>query len=74
MATQFSATPPARHRFFSPVSACSVRASRSTTSSVTFWIEAAMSISRWVIAVSGLRGGPSNRPSNFAFVIVSPVQ
>ena len=38
-----------------------VRAMRSTTSSVTFWIEAARSISRWVIALSGVRGGPPNR-------------
>jgi hypothetical protein len=45
--TQLSATPPARHRFFA---ARQLRARgarmRSITSSVTFWIDAARSISR----------------------------
>ena len=34
------------------------------TSSVTFWIEAAMSISRWVNGDSGGRGGPPKSSSN----------
>ena len=44
------------------------------TSSVTFWIEAAMSISRCEIGVSGRRGGPPNRSWNFGPVIVRPWQ
>src|SRR5207237_744269 len=40
-ATQLRATPPARHRFLSPVSALSAFASRKTTSSRTIWIDAA---------------------------------
>ncbi len=40
-----------------PVSRRSVRASRSTTSSVTAWIEAARSISRWVSGVPACAAG-----------------
>ena len=74
MATQLRATPPARQRFFMPVSAWTCRAMRSMISSVTTWIEAARSISRWVSSVSGVRGGPPKSRSNFAEVIVSPWQ
>ena len=38
------------------------RAIRSMISSVTAWIEAARSISRWVSGVSGFRGGPPKQP------------
>ena len=44
LATQLSATPPARQRFSMPVSAARLRVSRSTTSSSTAWIEAARSM------------------------------
>ena len=74
MATQLSATPPARHRFFSPESRAMARASLSTTSSVITWIEAARSISRCVRRYSGLRAGAPNSAANFSFVIVRPVQ
>ena len=57
-----------------PVSACTWRAVWSIASSVTAWIDAAMSISRRVIGVSGLRGGPPNSVSNFGEVIRSPSQ
>ena len=73
-ATQLSATPPARQRFSAPVSAASERVSRSTTSSVTAWIDAARSISRWVSNSSGLRGGPPNSSSNSPLVMRRPVQ
>ena len=43
-------------------------------SSVTFWIEAARSISRWVKGDSGFRRGPPNASSNLREVIVSPWQ
>ena len=52
----------------------SERASRSTTSSVTAWIEAARSMWRCVSGSSGLRGGPPNSASKRALVIVRPVQ
>ncbi len=45
---------------------------RSMISSVTTWIDAAMSISRCVSFDSGLRGGPSNSSSKAPFVMVSP--
>ncbi len=48
-----------------PVCACTCRAMRSMISSVTSWIEAAMSISRCVSGDSGCRGGPPNSRSNF---------
>jgi hypothetical protein len=47
---------------------------RSTTSSVTAWIDAARSISRCVSRSSGLRGGAPNSASKRSLVIVSPVQ
>ena len=50
--------PPASARSRQPVSACAWRAVRSMISSVTSWIDAAMSISRWVMGVSGWRAGP----------------
>ena len=74
MPTQFSATPPARQRFFMPVCACKCRTARSMISSVTAWIEAAKSISRWVKGASGRRGGPPNSRANFREVITSPWQ
>jgi len=37
-------------------------------------MDAARSISRWVISLSGFRGGPPNRPANLSFVILRPVQ
>ena len=45
----------------------------STTSSQTFWTEAAMSNSRSLIQVSGLRGGPPKNSSKAPFVIVQAV-
>ena len=60
LATQFSATPPERQRSRSPLVACRWRAARSTTSSVTFWTDAATSIVCCVIGSSGRRGGASN--------------
>ncbi len=44
--TELNATPPARQRFLIPVSAARPRVRRSTTSSVTAWIEAARSMCR----------------------------
>src|SRR3982074_739202 len=55
LATQFSATPPARQRFVSFVCFLMDSASLSTTSSVTAWIEAARSISRRSSRSSGRR-------------------
>ena len=43
-----------------PSRAWTCRAIRSMISSVTTWIDAARSISRWVSGDSGLRGGPPN--------------
>ena len=74
MATQFKATPPARHRFLAPVSAASERVSRNITSSVTFCTEAAMSMWNCVSSFSGVRTGSPNRRLNLSLVIVSPVQ
>ena len=59
--TQFSATPPARQRFSSPVSRWRCRAMRSMISSVTFWTDAARSISRCVSLLSGFRGGTAEQ-------------
>src|SRR5437868_2982621 len=70
--TQLSATPPARHRFFSPVSLCACRAIRSIASSQTSWTERAKSISRCVTSLSGARASPPNRRSNSRLVIVRP--
>ena len=66
MATQFSATPPARQRFSAPVISWTCRAMRSMISSVTACIDAARSISRCVSGDSGLRGGPPKSRWNFA--------
>ncbi len=41
----------------------------SITSSVTAWMEAARSISRLPIALSGERGGPPKRAANFSPVM-----
>jgi hypothetical protein len=71
LATQLSATPPARQRFAMPVSAASVRVRRRTTCSVTAWTEAAMSISRWLIGSSLRRGLPPNSSSNRSIVEVA---
>ena len=60
LATQLSATPPAKQRFFSPVFLAISLAMRTIISSVTFCTDAAKSISRCVNAVSDLRGGPPN--------------
>ena len=57
-----------------PVMACTCRAQRSMISSVTSWIDAAMSISRWVSGDSARRGGPPNSVSNFGDVMVMPWQ
>ena len=43
-ATQLSATPPARQRFFWPVTSRAWRANRTMISSVTNWIERATSM------------------------------
>ena len=61
LATQLSATPPARQRFFISVSAASARVRRSTTSSVTAWIDAARSIWRWVSSSSGFARGAAEQ-------------
>jgi hypothetical protein len=75
LATQLSATPPARHSRRCPVSARTERASRSTTSSVTAWIEAAMSMWNWVSSSeAGSRTGWPNRRENAPLVMVRPVQ
>ncbi len=55
-----------------PVSSRACRATRSTISSVTSWIEAARSISRRVMRASGLRAGPPNSASKRAFVMRRP--
>ena len=78
LATQLSATPPAQAQILrnrrSPPRATRVR--RSTISSVTAWIEAARSISRWLNPrVRVGRGGAPNRASKLAnWSCVSPVQ
>ena len=74
MATQFSATPPARTRFFIPVRSRTWRPIRSTASSVTAWMLAARSMCRCSSGDSGWRGGPPKRRWNRPFVIVSPWQ
>ena len=60
LATQLSATPPARQRLRMPVSLRSERVRRSTISSVTACIDAARSMWCCVSSSSGLRGGPPN--------------
>ena len=71
-ATQLSATPPERQRFFDPVRTRTCRAILSMISSVTDWIDAARSMCRSVIGDSGLRGGPPNNWWNFSEVMVRP--
>jgi hypothetical protein len=72
LATQFSATPPARQASRWPVTDAAWRAIRSTISSVTSWIERARSSSRRVISLSGSRAGPSKSASKARLVIFSP--
>ena len=55
LATQLSATPPARAQVLYPGLLGSVRGMRSTTSSVTAWMEAAMSMCFCVSRLSGSR-------------------
>jgi hypothetical protein len=55
------------HRFFSPVMVCKWRAIFRTISSVTTWMDRAMSISRWVISDSAARAGP---PKEIAKLVV----
>ena len=74
LATQFSATPPARQMFLAPVSFFTERASRSTISSVTACTEAARSMWCCVSSSSGLRAGPPNSAANLSFVMRRPVQ
>ena len=71
-ATQFSATPPAMHRWRMPVRAWRLRAMRSTTSSVTFCTLAAMSQWNCSISDSGERRGWPNSFAKRSFVMVSP--
>ena len=62
LATQLSATPPARQRARSPVAARAVRARRTMTSSVTAWTDAARS--KWWSSSgdsAGRRGTPKSR-------------
>ena len=67
LATQFSATPPARTRFFQLESpSWSDRAIRMITSSVTDWMLDAKSMCRGSRGESGFRGGPPKRSSNRA--------
>ena len=74
LATQFSATPPARQMFLAPVSFFTDLPSRITISSVTAWTEAARSMWFWFSISSGLRAGPPNRSANLSFVMRRPVQ
>ena len=69
LATQLSATPPAITRLGSPVTSRARRAHPSTASSHTFWMEAAMSISRRVMRDSGWRAGPPKSASKRSLVI-----
>ena len=71
MATQLRATPPAIARWRAPVSSWAWRAILSTISSVTAWIDAARSISRRVISLSGRRGGPPKSSSILGLVMTS---
>ena len=54
LATQLSATPPARHKFFAPVFLARLRVRRSTASSSTAWMEAATSM--WNAGKQFVRG------------------
>ena len=61
LATQLSATPPARHRFSIPVSSARLRVRRSTTSSSTAWMEAAMSMCLCVEPAFGIARGAAEQ-------------
>ncbi len=74
LATQLSATPPAMQRFFMPVCSWMCRPIFITMSSVTFWIEAAMSMCSWSSLPSAGRAGRPNSWWNFSDVIVRPWQ
>ena len=63
LATQFSATPPARHRFCDRLCAARLRVSRSIASSGTACIEAARSMWIGSSSYSGTRGGTPNSRS-----------
>ena len=63
LATQFSATPPAMHRFGSFVRACSQRARSSSTSSNRRWTVAARSACCCVHSSSGSRAGANSARS-----------
>ena len=73
-ATQFSATPPARHSRPRPVSKNAVRAILNMISSHTTCTDRARSSSRCVSFVSGTRGGPPNSRSKARLVMVSPAR
>ena len=62
MPTQLRATPPARQRFFIPVSRWIVRVMRSMTSSVTSWTDRARSMSRWAQQGFRLSRRPAEEP------------
>ena len=74
LATQFSATPPARQRLRLPVRLARLRASRSTTSSSTACTDAAMSMWNGVSNDSGPRTGSPNSAAKRSLVMVRPVQ
>ena len=63
LATQLSATPPARQRFADPVSFFASVAIASTTRSVTRWIASARSQCSWPISLSASRRG---NPKSFS--------
>ena len=71
-ATQLSATPPAMQQLSQPVTSRACRAILRTMSSVTTWIDAARSISRCVISLSGLRAGPPKSLAKRSLVMRRP--
>ena len=75
MDTQFSATPPARHKFLAPVSRLMPWHSLDTMISVTSWMEAAISMWNWVSgSLSARRTFWPNNAANRSLVMVRPVQ
>ena len=74
LATQFSATPPARHRLRMPGSRRDVARQRQHDVFGDLWIDAARSMCRCVSGSSGWRGAPPKSASKRALVIVRPVQ
>ena len=74
LATQFSATPPARQRRDSPVTSRACRARRSIASLTTFCTEAATSMCRCSNGDSGGRGGPPSSRSNRRLVMLRPLR